>query len=131
MFGISFTEITVIALVLLIVVGPQKLPAMLLTAGRFLRKLRTLTSQVRAQTGIDELLRQEGLDGGITEFRSLLRGDIAMGRERRGYEEEDADPYREVYDLDRFREYPPEGPDSYGAIADDLVDDAREGGKSA
>jgi hypothetical protein len=31
------------------------------------------------------------------------------------------DPYAEV-DVDASREYPPEGPDAYGAIADDLMD---------
>ncbi len=112
-----------IALVLLIVVGPQKLPAMLFTLGRFVRKMRTLTSQVRAQTGIDDILRQEGFDGGLSELRSMIRGDVTLGQERRHRSADHEDPYREVYDLDRFREYPPEGPDASGALADDLVDD--------
>jgi len=44
-FGISFTEIAVIATVALIVVGPQKLPDMLRTLGQWVRKLRRLTTE--------------------------------------------------------------------------------------
>ncbi len=121
MFGVSFTEIAVIALITLIFVGPQKLPSMLYTLGRWIRKLRELTTQVRAQTGIDEILRQEGFEGGLGELRNMLRGDIQVGRgaRRRHYE----DPYEEAYELDQSREYPPEGADVSGAVPDDLVDD--------
>ncbi len=121
MFGVSFTEIAVIALITLIFVGPQKLPSMLYTLGRWIRKLRELTTQVRAQTGIDEILRQEGFEGGLGELRSMLRGDIETGARRREYDYED--PYEDAYELDQSREYPPEGADAAGAVPDDLVDD--------
>lgn len=125
MFGVSFTEIAVIALITLIFVGPQKLPGMLYTLGRWIRKLRQLTTEVRAQTGIDEILRQEGFEGGLGELRSMLRGDIQVGRgaRRRHY---DDDPYEENYELDQSREYPPEGADAAGAVPDDLVDEDDE-----
>jgi len=123
-FGVSFTEIAVIALITLIVVGPQKLPSMLYTLGRWIRKLRELTTEVRAQTGIDDILRQEGFEGGLGELRNMLRGDIQVGRgaRRRPYE----DPYEDAYELDQSREYPPEGADVSGAVPDDLVDEDEE-----
>ncbi|MFO7179351.1 MAG: Sec-independent protein translocase protein TatB, partial [Pseudomonadota bacterium] len=74
MFGLSFSELVVISVVALVAVGPQKLPGMLRTLGQWLRKLRIMTHEVRTQTGIDELLRAEGLQGGLTELRSLIRG---------------------------------------------------------
>jgi sec-independent protein translocase protein TatB len=120
-FGISFTEIIVIALVALVVVGPHKLPGMLRSIGEWLGKLRRLTTEVRAQTGIDEILRSEGIDGGLNELRSIMRGDFSAPPRARPRPVED--PYRDVQ-TDVWREYPVEGPDSYGALPDDLVDDA-------
>ena len=126
MFGFSFAEVVLIAIVALIVVGPQKLPAMLRTLGQWIRRLREMTTQVRAQTGIDEILRQEGIDGGIAELRSLIRGDLAqLARARHDQEKPERrdDPYEEAFELDRYREYPLEGADSHGALPDDLVDE--------
>src|SRR3954468_13126882 len=62
-----------ICVVALIFVGPKKLPGMLHSLGQFLRKLRNMTNDVRNQTGIDQLLRAEGLHGGLNELRGLLR----------------------------------------------------------
>jgi len=122
-FGISLTEVAMIALVALVVVGPQKLPGMLRTLGEWVRRIRQMTTAVRVQTGIDDILREEGIDGGIAELRSLVRGDLgnlarskSAGRGR--YED---DPYEKAVELDRFREYPVEGVDAAGALPDDLV----------
>ncbi len=125
MFGISLSEVALIAVVALLVVGPHKLPEMLRTVGKWIRKIRQMTTEVRAQTGIDDILRQEGLEGGIAELRNLVRGDLVpLARERRLHAEHEADdPYREAIELDRTREYPPEGADALGALPDDLVDD--------
>jgi sec-independent protein translocase protein TatB len=121
-FGVSLTELALIAVIMLIIVGPQKLPKLLRTVGEWIGKLRRLTTEVRAQTGIDDILRQEGIDG-VHELRSILRGDLsAVGRTRRGFVPDD--PYPDAVALDRSREYPLEGPDAAGALPDDLVDDA-------
>jgi sec-independent protein translocase protein TatB len=135
-FGLSFSEILVIGVVALVAVGPQKLPGMLRTLGEWVRKLRNLTHEVRAQSGIDEILRSEGLHGGLTELRSLMRGQPAPVYvpppppvaspepiEPPRYE----DPYAAL-EIDPTREYPPEGPDAYGALPDDLVDATEEHG---
>lgn len=115
MFGISFSEIVLVAMIALIVVGPQKLPGMLLGLGRGIARIRRMTNDVRAQTGIDEILREEGIDG-VRELRSLLRGEVAAARARGA-----ADMYDENVDFDEGQEYPPEGPDAGGALADDLL----------
>lgn len=123
MFGLSFSELVVISVVTLIAVGPQKLPGMLRTLGQWMRKLRNLTTEVRHQTGIDQLLREEGIHGGLNELRSLLRGQglpTSLGSIQTRPPAED--PYAGI-DLDASREYPPEGADAYGALPDDLIDD--------
>lgn len=140
MLGLSFSELLVIAIVALVAVGPQKLPGLLRTLGTWGRKLRTMSQEMRAQSGIDDVLRAEGIQGGLHELRSLMRVQPNLYGPPAPYTppvqtspppipaarpEADPlldDPYADVA-LDVSREYPPEGPDAYGAIADDLVDD--------
>lgn len=115
-----------IALVALIVVGPQKLPGMLRTLGQWVRRLRQMTTEVRAQTGIDDILRQEGFDGGIAELRSLVRGDLAVLARERSHVPAPIldDPYEQAHELDLSREYPLDGVDAADALPDDLVDES-------
>lgn len=122
MFGFSFSEIVLIAVVALVAVGPQRLPGMLRNFGTWMRKIRKMTTEVRQQTGIDEMLRAEGLHGGLNELRSLMRGagSIPMPMPRPVPFAPPEDPYANL-NIDVSREYPPEGPDAKGALPDDLV----------
>jgi sec-independent protein translocase protein TatB len=127
-FGISFTELVLILTVALVVLGPQRLPGMLRSIGTWIHKLRQMTTEVRAQTGIDDLLRQEGFSGGLSEVRSLLRGDTGSLLRHAPVSDSvpaTADPYRDQssLDVDTTRERPVEGPDAYGALPDDLVNE--------
>ncbi len=139
MFGFSFSELLMICIVALIAVGPKKLPGMLHSLGQFLRKMRNMTNDVRNQTGIDQLLRSEGLHGGLNELRGLLRGNhgISFDPPHVPAPTVDAagdpvssapivhapidDPYAHM-DIDITREYPLEGADAYGALPDDLLE---------
>jgi sec-independent protein translocase protein TatB len=118
-FGFSIFEVLMIGVVALVAVGPQRLPGMLKTFGAWMRKLRKMTTDVRAQTGIDDLLRQEGIHGGLNELRSLVRGH-APGPAPAPIPYRREDPYASL-EIDVTREYPPEGPDAYGALPDDLL----------
>jgi sec-independent protein translocase protein TatB len=125
-FGVSFTEIAVVAVVTLIVVGPHKLPGMMRTLGEWLGRLRRLTTEMRAHSGIDEILRQEGLTGGLNELRALVRGELSHIERSvvspTSYPTS-PDAYVDGLESDPTRESPIEGPDAYGALPDDLVDD--------
>ncbi len=116
MFGVSFLEIAVIGLIALIVVGPQKLPTMMRTLGEWLGKLRRLTSDMRAQTGIDDILREEGIDG-VAELRNLLRG-TAAARPTTHSTNMGSSRYTEAPDASL--EFPMEGADAGGALPEDL-----------
>ena len=140
MFGFSFGELLIICVVALIAVGPKKLPGMLHTLGQFLRKMRNMTNDVRNQTGIDQLLRSEGLHGGLNELRGLLRGNHGISFDAPHVSSPAVsdlmhsdpvsgepiahppvdDPYAHM-DIDSSREYPLEGADAYGALPDDLL----------
>ncbi|MFK7985088.1 MAG: twin-arginine translocase TatA/TatE family subunit [Sandaracinaceae bacterium] len=62
MFGIGGTELIVIGIVLLIAVGPKKLPNLLKAAIKGYREFQRATRDLRASTGIDEILRDEELN---------------------------------------------------------------------
>jgi sec-independent protein translocase protein TatB len=62
MFDIGWTEMLVLGIVTLLVVGPRELPSMLRTAGRYAGRMRDMAAQFRGQMSeiSDELdARQE------------------------------------------------------------------------
>ncbi len=140
MFGLSFGELCVLLMVAMVVLGPKELPRYLRKAGQWTGRLRRIAFEMREKSGIDEVLRSEGLDREIAEFRKLARGEL-MGvsaavrslTERPLAQSQPASPYAPsappesvpsspggvaVY---RERELPGEGADSYGALPDTAV----------
>jgi len=67
MFDIGWTEILIIAVVAIIVVGPKDLPRMLRSLGRYAGQLRRTAGEFRAQ--FDDAIRDSELD----ELRSTLQ----------------------------------------------------------
>lgn len=65
MFDIGFWELTLIALVALVVLGPKRLPEAASTAGRWLGKLRQFVANVKRD------LNSEFQSGDLAEFRRL------------------------------------------------------------
>lgn len=120
MFGVSFPELLVLGVVALLVLGPDKLPGMLRTLGNWLARLRRITTEVRHQSGIDDVLRAEGFDGGLNELRSLMRGGVAGAVAGQALTRRAATA-TEPFVADKSREYPDEGPDAYGALPEDLL----------
>ncbi len=76
MFGLGFWEVLVIAVVGVVVLGPRKLPDLMRTAGQWIARARRLSVQLRAESGIDDLIRQEGLEREIRELRSLASANV-------------------------------------------------------
>ncbi|MEX0924189.1 MAG: Sec-independent protein translocase protein TatB [Rhodovibrionaceae bacterium] len=60
MFDIGWTEMAVIALLALVVIGPKDLPKVLRTMGQWVRKARSLTREF--QSGLDDMIRESELD---------------------------------------------------------------------
>lgn len=67
----SATEIFILLIVGVVVVGPKKLPTMMRTAGQWISRLRKLSTNLRSQSGIDRILREEGLENELRELRML------------------------------------------------------------
>lgn len=135
MFGLSFGEIVVLVIVGIVVLGPRRLPEMMRTAGKWVSKLRRLSSDLRAQSGIDDLIKQEGLENEIQELRSLSRinvidtlitpaagaaGAATAARVTATTPKLEAKATVPRSQPLRHREYPLVGCDACGALADDI-----------
>lgn len=70
--GLGFSEILLVAVIALIVVGPKDLPLMMRRFARFMGQVRALANEFRA--GFDELARQAELDELKREVEALRRG---------------------------------------------------------
>jgi sec-independent protein translocase protein TatB len=145
-FGMSFGEFAVLLLVAMVVLGPKELPRYLRKAGQFVGHARDWAYDLRRKSGIDEVLRMEGIDKDLkdlAELRKFTRGEIAglMGAVRsvaNGVAPQALGPYAQaqttapappppqlppVVTVDPDREYPIDGADAYGAVPDTAVVD--------
>jgi len=71
---IGMSELVVIAIVALIVVGPKDLPVLLRRFGQFMAKLRGMAAEFRAS--FDEMARQSELDDLRKEVEAMRRGQF-------------------------------------------------------
>jgi sec-independent protein translocase protein TatB len=167
-FGLSFGELVVLLLVAIVVLGPKEMPRYLRKAGQLAGQLRRMAYEMRAKSGIDEVLRSEGIGADIAEIRRLatfargeLGGIVSSVRSTAysaGLQDVTSRPYSPglpaalpapppgaspilgpngqpaagqpppppplvmassapfVVGIDREREYPSGGPDTYGAL---------------
>ncbi len=68
MFGIDSSELLLIAIVALVVIGPKELPGLLRTWGKWMAQMRGMASEFRGH--VDEMVRQSELD----EVKKQLTG---------------------------------------------------------
>lgn len=79
MFDIGFLELIVIAVVALVVIGPERLPGVARTAGKWVGRTRRFITQVKSD--IDRELKQEELrkaleeDAGLDEIKQIINSD--------------------------------------------------------
>lgn len=85
MFDISFSELLLIAVVALLVIGPEKLPKVARTAGAFTGRLQRFMAQVKDEVNrearFEELqkLQQEVKDG-VNKVESSIRAEVSEVR---------------------------------------------------
>jgi sec-independent protein translocase protein TatB len=168
-FGLSFGELVMLLLVAVVVLGPKEMPRYLRKAGQLAGQLRRMAYDMRTKSGIDEVLRSDGIGADIAEIRRLAtfaRGelgsimtDLRSTANGVGFRDVPASPYAPtqtatsvaatavgaaavgaaatsaagassplrapapipmvaatVLQIDRAREYPTAGADSYGAL---------------
>lgn len=105
MFGIGFTEILIIGVILIVAVGPERMPGLLKAVLRGYREFRKATRELRASTGIDEILQDEDLKS----LRHPLYVPPAAKAAAIGAKP--VGKHRALTDEERNAERPPEGVD--------------------
>jgi len=81
MFDIGFTELMVIGVVALIVIGPERLPRVARTAGALLGRLQRYVAEVKAdinrEVELDELRKmKDSVQQAASEFESSMNEDL-------------------------------------------------------
>ena len=61
MFSLGFGEIVIICLILIVVVGPERLPSVMKNVGKTMRTVRQASRDLRETVGLDELMREDVL----------------------------------------------------------------------
>ena len=74
MFDIGWTEIAIIGIVALIIIGPKDLPRVLRTLGQWTAKARGMTREFRGH--VDDMIRESELDEIRKEFGSMTDGGL-------------------------------------------------------
>ncbi|MBY0354239.1 MAG: Sec-independent protein translocase protein TatB [Rickettsiales bacterium] len=97
MFGLSFSELMVIVVVALLVVGPDDLPRMVRAALRFFRSMTALGQDIRRQ--MEEVIGDEEL-GELRKLRESIRGQQQFIIDQQG-------EYREVFDISELMQERP------------------------
>jgi len=81
MFDVGFSELIVIGIVALVVIGPERLPKVARTAGLLLARLQRYVSDVKADISremqLDELKKlQAGVQESAREFERSIAGEM-------------------------------------------------------
>jgi Tat protein translocase TatB subunit len=101
MFGIGFWEFIVIAVVVILAIGPDRMPGFFKTIGRTIRLFRKTTKDLKNTIGLDELLRDDDLRR-LQKPAHVTPAPAPKPPEIRTYE---------LTDDDRAREHPAGGVD--------------------
>ncbi len=88
MFDIGFPEFFIAAVVALVVLGPQRLPAALRTLGLWIGRLRrsyyNVKTEVEREIGMDEVRRQLHNEQIMADVKRVEREVKAMGKDMAG-----------------------------------------------
>ena len=57
MFGLGVGELSIVALVLIVVVGPKHLPKLMANVGKVLKQVRRATEDLKSSIGYDDVMR--------------------------------------------------------------------------
>jgi sec-independent protein translocase protein TatB len=97
MFDIGWSELLVVAVVVIVVVGPKELPAMLRTFGRTMGYMRRAANDFKRQ--FEDAIREAEREAGLEEARKDLQSIAQMDPVR--------DAQKEIDDAVRATRLPP------------------------
>lgn len=72
-FGVGYSEIFVLALIAIVVIGPKDLPKVLRAFGRTMTKVRGMASEFQGH--VDQAMKEAGLEDVKKDFQALKSGN--------------------------------------------------------
>lgn len=115
--GLSFGEILVLAIVALIVIGPKDLPRLLRTAGRTIGTVKRALTDIRKETGLDDVLRGDFED--LERLADHIERMDGFEAKKKDEPEQLSLPNIEDAAARREREFPRIGADAMGMLPED------------
>jgi sec-independent protein translocase protein TatB len=95
-FGIGYTELLVIAVVAIIVIGPKDLPKVLRALGRMMAKLRGMAREFQGH--LDAAMRESGFDEVKKDLQSI-RSNNPITDVAKDFKKQDEDLKKNLGDL--------------------------------
>jgi sec-independent protein translocase protein TatB len=80
MLDIGWSEMAVIALLALVIIGPKDLPRVMRSVGQWMRKARSIAREF--QSGLDDMMRETELDEARKTVEQTSRFDVGREVER-------------------------------------------------
>jgi sec-independent protein translocase protein TatB len=77
-FGVGYSEMLVLAVIAVIVIGPKDLPKVLRTFGQFMRKAKGMAREFQGH--VDAAMKDAGVDGlkkDLTEMKSVMSNSVS------------------------------------------------------
>jgi sec-independent protein translocase protein TatB len=77
-FGVGYSELFVLAVIAVIVIGPKDLPKVLRTFGRFMNKARGMAREFQGH--VDAAMKESGVDGlkkDIADIKSTVSNKVS------------------------------------------------------
>jgi sec-independent protein translocase protein TatB len=77
-FGVGYSEMFVLAVIAVIVIGPKDLPKVLRTFGQFMRKAKGMAREFQGH--VDAAMKDAGVDGlkkDLTDMKSVMSQTVA------------------------------------------------------
>lgn len=96
MFDVSWSEILIIGVVALLVVGPKELPALLRTVGKYIGMIKRQASEFRAQ--FDEAMRESEIEQLKKDVETIGRDVENTVREAESSVQKEMDDARREFD---------------------------------
>lgn len=104
MFDIGWTEVTIIIIVAIIVIGPKDLPRVLRTVGEWVGKAKSLTREFRSH--VDDFVRETELEDikkqieqvGDTNLESLVEDAVDLDDEVKDAMNFDGEEFTDYFD---------------------------------
>jgi sec-independent protein translocase protein TatB len=83
-FGLGSTELLLVAIVALIVIGPKDLPRLLRTMGQYMRKIQGMAREF--QTHLNEAAKEAGVDDVKKEVKGMTNFTVTADLDKQGAE---------------------------------------------